>query len=547
MSTIGPFEIVGFSNDVKDYKCFEDLGRNEWIDGSELKANAENWTDRQKEKWHFFHRPVRPLVGLAQRLKISELRAHKSWLKQELLKEIDEIRGKEEETPAGGLSLIPEGLGFELKGRTEAGGVTDEAYAMPARETLVSLEIQYRRAFVKMKRGLLIIAIILAVAVPLVSVYDLVYGFAIGGLFFPAFVIFLNNRYEELHDITATKESLHRKIDALWVDYREESDAIEAQVDTLESSIEQLNLQIAARPVASCIESWLDEELRELERESLYTVLADRMENVGARDELFKNVDFGERTPLMIKGWALMQPSNSFANYEAGKKQLFSDIQVSSHKLGTWRPGTQQQPLFRMYYLTFFFFLENKLVIRSFFYDFITEEQFGATEHDFLYSHISDYSIKHIELGDGQWVKDLGMSPLFVSSLFHSRQVSQFTLSASSGAQINTIVTDPSIIKGINQWLYYEQQIRRLIEEHVNNLKDNTAELEELAGMEKPILNKWMKTEENEWTDSVQHRLLESYTSYYDRIRLREQVSPELRRFIDLFDDYLQAKMQDFV
>ena len=542
---IGPFEIVGFSNDIKDYKCFEDLGRNEWIDGAELKANAENWTDRQKEKWHFFHRPVRPIVGLAQRLKISELRARKSWLKQELLSEIAEIRGKEVE-PAAALSLIPEGFGVDLVGGGGEAEVSDHEEA-PAGETLATLEVLYRKAFLKMKRGLLIMAIVLAVTIPLISIYDLVYGFMVGGLFFPAFVIFLNNRYEDLHDIMGRKEALHRKIDQLWIEYKQESDAIEDQIDTLEQNIEQLNLQISARPGASCIESWLEEEIRELERESLYTVLSARMEEVGPREDLLKNVDLGDRVPLMIKGWALMQPSNSFSYYEEGKKQLFSSVQVSSHKLGTWRPGTRRQPLFRMYYLTFFFFLENKLVIRSFFYDFIAQEQFGATEHDFLYSHISDYSIKNIELGDGQWVKDLGMSPLFVSSLFNNRQVSEFTLSASSGARINTIITDPSVIKGINQWLYYEQQIRRLIGEHVNNVKDNTSELEELAEMEKPILNKWMKTEENEWTDVVQERLLESYAEYYEDTRLLEQISPELRRFIDLFDDYLQAKMQNYV
>ncbi len=558
MSTIGPFEILGFSEDIKDYKCFEDLGRNEWIDGTELKANDEKWTDRQKEKWHFFHRPVRPLVGLGQRLKISELRARKSWLKQGLMKNIDGIRGNEEEDTSE-LSLIKDGLGLELVGLvnradsskkedTADGDVEEleEFMDEPDQITLAYLDRRYKVEFVKMKRGLLAIAIIFAALIPLISVFDLVYGFGFGAFMFPVLVIFLNNRYNELHRVTADKEVLHRKIDDLWVQYKEESDTIESQIDDFEQQIERLSRQVSARPVASCIESWLEQEVSDLERESLYEVLSTEMEHVGSRDDFYKKRGIGDRSPLMLKGWALLQPSKSFSYYEKGEKKLFSDVQISSHKLATWRAGTRQQPLFRVYHLTFFFFLENKLVMRSFFYDFISEERFGITEQDFIYSHISDYSVRHVEVGDGRWVRDLGMSPLFVESVFN-REVGRFSLSMSSGEQFNALLIDQSVIKGINQWLGYEEQIRRLVREHSANLADNTDKINQLLELEPAIINKWMKTEENEWNDDIEQGLLQAYEDYYGQAKLQEQVSPELRRFIDQFDDYLEAKMRDYV
>ncbi len=558
MSTIGPFEVLGFSEDIKDYKCFEDLGRNEWIDGTELKVNAAKWTDKQKEKWHFFHRPVRPLVGLGQRLMISELRERKTFLKQELMKNIARIRGEEEKKSE--LALIKEGLGIELIGMVEPAGDEEDPVGEAGEDiddlddlfedvdeiTLALLDRRYKIEFVKMKRGLLAIAIVFAALTPLIAVFDLIYGFGFGALMFPVLVIFLNNRYNELHRVIGNKEGLHRQIDGLWSNYKDESDAIESQIDDLEGQISRLSRQVSARPVASCIESWLEQEISELERESLYEVLSTEMEQVGPREDYFKKKGIGDRSPLMLKGWALLQPSKSFSYYEKGDKKLFSDVQISSHKLATWRAGTRNQPLFRVYNLTFFFFLENKLVMRSFFYDFISEQRFGITEQDFIYSHISDYSIRHVEIGDGKWVRELGMSPLFVESVFN-REVSRFSLSMSSGEQFNSLLIDQSVIKGINQWLGYEEQIRRLVREHSNNLADNTDKINQLIEIEPAIINKWMKTDENKWNDDVEQGLLQAYEDYYGQAKLQEQVSPDLRRFIDQFDDYLEAKMQDYL
>lgn len=66
------FPTSGKPSYVEWYRCFEDLGTAELISGTELFDNWDNWKEDVRNRWLFFYRPLRSMVGRPQRRAIDE-------------------------------------------------------------------------------------------------------------------------------------------------------------------------------------------------------------------------------------------------------------------------------------------------------------------------------------------------------------------------------------------------------------------------------------------------------------------------------------------
>jgi hypothetical protein len=79
------FPASGYPTYLEWYRCYDDPARSEWIDGMELRRHPE-WDGRQKDKWHFFYRPIPRMVGRPQWKMIRDLQGRIATARETLRK-----------------------------------------------------------------------------------------------------------------------------------------------------------------------------------------------------------------------------------------------------------------------------------------------------------------------------------------------------------------------------------------------------------------------------------------------------------------------------
>lgn len=376
------FPVSGYPNYLEYYRCYEDPGRKEWVDGMEYHRNQLAWNDedgRTKAKWRFFYRPLRPLVGRPQKAEIWSIHT--------------QIASEE------------------------------EALAKERREWI---------------QRLVVMALALVIAFWIwewLALVPLVFGAVFSLQFLSA------------------KQAAEKRI----ADHR-------ARIEALYDEIRQLQAQIEEPPDAQTVSGWLREEIQALERDCLVEAINksgdhDTFEDI--KHEPFEGAanPYGVRG-LLIDGWGPLQPmtvSTPFGTEPTGLKRVVQEL-GGAHL--TWRPGSEAQPIFRVLYLQFIFLLEKNITIESLFYDFVTKQRYGRRSETFQYNHVSNYAIREIELEEDGALRAAAMDHDLRRSMV-GKTFNAFQMAVSSGGALRCILSDDSVIDGLNEWIGKELELRK--------------------------------------------------------------------------------------
>jgi hypothetical protein len=205
-----------------------------------------------------------------------------------------------------------------------------------------------------------------------------------------------------------------------------------------------------------------------------------------------------------------------------------------SEKVGaglvTWRRGFGGAPVYRILYVQFIFLLERNVNVYGFFYDLVTRERFGTRRETFQYRHITNYSIREIELEEQAWMKGLGLSDAFIKLLF-GEEVNAFSLAVSSGSHFRCVLADETVIRNMNEWLKSDKKYRDLEESTL----DYSAVLRQFGGDEQKA-NELLEQEKRRRREVLraleqERRLVEERDTH-----LAEKALAEIRRCVEEFD-----------
>ena len=238
------------------------------------------------------------------------------------------------------------------------------------------------------------------------------------------------------------------------------------EIEALNQEIQALLKQIPQAPNETTVEGWLREEMQAQERKCLAEVV-----NVSTDDQaLFsrirhqpiENVNHNRYRlhGLLIEGWGPLQPEKlrgPFGEEPTGARKVIDDIGLS---ITTFRVGSEKQAISRVSYLQFIFLLAKNINVYGFFYDFVTQKSYGRRSETFQYNHVTNYSIREVETGEGSLVNQIVLPDSLMQSLL-GKEISAFFLAVSSGAYFRCVLMDENVISSINEWQKVDQEIRR--------------------------------------------------------------------------------------
>ena len=262
----------------------------------------------------------------------------------------------------------------------------------------------------------------------------------------------------------------------LWVqlrDLQKRRDLHEDRIAALEDEIRRLRLQMPASPSAVEVEEWLDEELREMEAKCLAEILGGDVSEARVleivRQEKLDDLVYG----LLVRGWGVLQPAKvngPLGTESTGISSVFKEI---GPRATTWRRGHRGLPLCRLLYLQYVFPLESNLNVYGFFYDFVTRKQYGRRWETYQYNHVASFSVREVEVGEEDCVRDVGLP-----ESFFGKQIHAFTLVMGGGSHFRCVLTDDAVVQAMNEWLHLSTKLRELEavmiqrREEVQNLAD---------------------------------------------------------------------------
>jgi hypothetical protein len=413
------FAFSGHPNYLEWYKCYDDLSSKEWLDGMDLKSHSDTWDERAIAKWHFFYRPFRTVVGRPQKKMINERRAVISACEVA----IEEAR---------------------------AGVVQEEARIRQATSWLTNWTV--------------VLGLMAVVAFFFVSKWLVLLPLA-GGLI--AFHKFSEERRDARAKISALEATIATKSSGIQESSRE--------IELLKEEISYLLSQVPHVVDSMIIESWLNEEIAEMECVCLSEFLSLPI----SREDIRKHIPQGFGDPrvcgLLIDSWGFLQPTaqkGPLGREGTGLRRATDELQ---QYIATWQVGSNGIPTFRLLFLQYIFPLERNLNVCSFFYDFITRRAFGKRFDTFQYNHITNYSLREIEPEEEPWMEDLGLSSM--SALLQGKTPKALTIALASGNHFRCVLVDEDIVDALNEWLTHEEKFKQL-----------KTELE--AGLDNPELKK---------------------------------------------------------
>src|SRR5262249_32674971 len=125
--------------------------------------------------------------------------------------------------------------------------------------------------------------------------------------------------------------------------------------------------------------------------------------------------------------------------------------------IATFRSGPDERPIYRLMYLQYVYLLEKNINVYGFFYDFVTRQQYGKRSETFQYNHVSNFSIREVELEEEAWVGGLGLGAAFTGNLF-GKEINAFSLTVAGGASFRCVLVDDAVVQGMNEWLKQQEK-----------------------------------------------------------------------------------------
>lgn len=433
------FEVSGYPNYIEWYKCYEDPASGEWIDGMEFKNNPD-WDEKQKAKWHFFYRPIPALVGRPQKKEIRKLEDYISQIKNELQTSL----------------------------------ATAQRELQQARS---NAKIEIDKLFKTFLHSLIIFGVGLITSFfiyKLLVLIPILYGIIQA-------INYLNRSSNITRHLDVFENEITKRTNQMKEKCSNDIRQIEAGIHALRKEIKSLLLQITDCPRADEIEEWFRQEIKDMERKCLSEIVNDEIDEAKMKD-LIRHKPITELVDgLLIQGWGLLQPSvitsPSFGKEKTGSERVRHDIGA---RIATWRMGTKRQPIYRVLYLQYVFLLEKNINVYGFFYDFITRKPYGKRSETFQYNHVTNFSIREVQIEEENWVKVLGLPATLTNNLF-GKEINAFSLVVASGAYFSCVLVDEAVVEGMNRWLKVEEEIRELKQEDIESadrLKKSSGEKE---------------------------------------------------------------------
>lgn len=402
--SVEKFEFSGHPKRVEYYPCYDDTAREYLIDGSEILRN-HNWNERQKAKWHFFYRPIPALVGKPQADAISRKRA--------------EISSKEDSID----------------------DATSKIGSLHKR--LIEME-----STIKMVLGGCGIGAILSVFLFWDIVALLPVGFAVHYV-----VEFIKERKNNHRQIQESKAIIGK--------LKSEVENIKKQIQSLQSEIDALLSQIPKIESPETIEKWLAEDIRDMEYKCLGEILSTEV-NADNISDYIRHKPVDERVhSLLIDSWGFLQPASIRGPYGDEGTGLNNVQKNLKESIATLRIGSKGQPLPRVLYLQYIFLLKRNINVYSFFFDFISQNWYGRRCETFQYNHVTNFSIREVEIEAEKWANDLAFGRGFIDGLF-GQEINMFLLAVANGAHFRCVLFDEAVTDGLNQWLQTQEKIKSI-------------------------------------------------------------------------------------
>jgi hypothetical protein len=235
--------------------------------------------------------------------------------------------------------------------------------------------------------------------------------------------------------------------------------------------LDQVDEMRDLRKSSSDINALFWKDIRTLEQEYAKKLFPEKYSEIKENTkEFYKSIKqvFNEKNehPIfpVIPSWALLQQSETI-NPNTHKKQA-TGIKIAEkdikEKIATWRKSINEKPIFRLWYIQFLFFHDKNLTIQSFYYDFITKKKYGERLEIYQYNHITNYS--YIDEDINYMIEDplmlkMNIPPQLTNNIFCD-QVKTLSFSSASGAHYRCVIPDNDVMKGLNKWIKYKNEIR---------------------------------------------------------------------------------------
>lgn len=310
-----------------------------------------------------------------------------------------------------------------------------------------------------------------------------------------------------------------------WKELLNDIEHKNSDIKSLHEEIEALKKQISERPSNKEMESYLQEELRSMEIKCLSEVVnaeidEDRMDEIIRHEPICDNF-----RSLPIMGWGLLQPPtlrSAFGIEKTGYNRVVGDI---GNNIATWRSTQKNNPLYRVLYVQYIFLLDKNINVYSFFYDFITRKQYGKRSETFQYNHVSNFSIREMELEEKELPENLNLPKSLKQSLFN-KEINAFTLAVSSGENFRCVLIDDAVVEGMNEWLELDKMYREARYYDLDKLPDDSS-----------LKNKWGDSID----DIDKHQLLEELVQ--EKIYLEEKTEHIARKALQQVREGVERSM----
>lgn len=399
------FEFSGHPRNIEWYRCYDDLSSDNWIDGSELWENKDDWDEKTVAKWNFFYRPFPPAVGRPQKKMIRE---------------------------------------------RQAAIQTCEADVRKAREGIAQEEESVRRALHFFAVWAVLLGMV-ALAFFLNEYQQLallpVLGIGIAGW------RFTNKRSLALERINQFKRSIEGSEEAIRKN--------ESEINLLEKEISYLLSLIPVTPTSSEIQKWLNEEIGLMELACLGDFVGEDVDRESTREKHIKQ-NFGDERVhgLLIDSWGALQPARQAGPFGQESTGISKVQNKLKERFATWQVCDNGQPAFRVLFLQYVFPLEKNLNVCCFFYDFITRQAYGKRYEAFQYNHVTNYSIREIQSEEEPWVQNHGLHTM--SNLLSNKELRAVTIAVASGNHFRCVLVDEDVVDVLNQLMKKEEKFQEL-------------------------------------------------------------------------------------
>jgi len=230
-----------------------------------------------------------------------------------------------------------------------------------------------------------------------------------------------------------------------------------SEISLLEGEVRELIAQIPATPSLKLIDAWRWDEIRNLEYKCLSEILNVDVTAANIGKFIKHKAITAPVHGILIDSWGLLQPSRVLGPHgpeKTGLERVCGDI---GDRIATFAIGSDERPLYRLMYLQYIYLLDKNINVSAFFYDFVTRKHYGKRSETFQYNHVSNFSIREMELEEAVWAGGLNVAAAFTGTL-GGKEINALSVTVAGGASFRCVLVDDAVVQGMNEWLKQQEK-----------------------------------------------------------------------------------------